>query len=120
MQSSAKNVSTYLTEIPPERQAVLSSIRRLCLDTLQGYEECMDYGMPAYKKAGTVEVTFASQKNYIALYILKSQVVEANQALLKGLSVGKSGILFLKPEKINLEVVEKLLTDTLDTPDEAC
>lgn len=63
MQSKAKNVTDYLQEIPEER--------RECLATLTGYEERMDYGGPCYKKNGVAEVGFASQKNYIALYILK-------------------------------------------------
>jgi uncharacterized protein YdhG (YjbR/CyaY superfamily) len=120
MQSKVTNVMDYLTEIPQERKERLTALRQLCRDILKGYEECMDYGMPTYKKDGKVEVAFASQKNYIALYILKPEVVEANKALLKGLSVGKSCIRFTKPETTDLGIVEKLLTGTVNSPDQAC
>jgi uncharacterized protein YdhG (YjbR/CyaY superfamily) len=67
MQSIATDVSSYLQELPDDRRVSLMKLRQLCLDTLVGYEEGMDYGMPGYKKNGVVEVGFASQKNYISL-----------------------------------------------------
>lgn len=36
----------------------------------------MEYGMPAYKRNGAVQVAFANQKQYISLYALKGEVVE--------------------------------------------
>lgn len=45
--------------------------------------------MPGYTTNGVVEVGFASQKQYISLYILKEDVVQVNRAALQGLSVGK-------------------------------
>ena len=62
MQSSARNVASYIREAPKERQQCLTRLRKLCLDTLTGYEEGMVYGMPCYKREGVAEVGFASQK----------------------------------------------------------
>ena len=47
---------------------------------LPGYEEGMDYGMPSYSKDGVVEFGFASQKNYISIYGVKSDAIEAHRA----------------------------------------
>jgi hypothetical protein len=58
------------------------------------------------------EISFASQANYISLYVLKTDIVEANRAALRGLSVGKGCIRFRSPEKVDFAVVEKLLADT--------
>lgn len=58
------------------------------------------------------EISFASQANYISLYVLKIDVVKANRAALHGLSVGKGCIRFRSPEKVDFAVVEKLLADT--------
>lgn len=68
MQSKAQDVTTYLQDAPADRQECLKKLRALCLDLLDGYAENMEYGMPGYKKDGVVEVSFASQKNYISLY----------------------------------------------------
>jgi uncharacterized protein YdhG (YjbR/CyaY superfamily) len=122
MQSTAKNVSSYLQEVPKERYETLEKLRRLCLEVLESYQESMDYGMPCYKKNGTAEVGFASQKNFIALYILKKDVLDAHRDLLnvKGVSLGKGCIRYSKPEKVNFSVVQKLLEGTIKSSSEIC
>jgi uncharacterized protein YdhG (YjbR/CyaY superfamily) len=122
MQSSAKDVPSYLQEVPKERHETLEKLRRLCLETLESYQESMDYGMPCYKKNDTVEVAFASQKNFIALYILKKDVLDTHRDLLnvKGVSLGKGCIRYSKPDKVNFSVVQKLLEGTVASSSEIC
>jgi len=50
MQSRAANVDAYLDEVPPDRRELLTSLRELCLQVLDGYEESMAYGMPSYTR----------------------------------------------------------------------
>jgi uncharacterized protein YdhG (YjbR/CyaY superfamily) len=111
MQSTAKNVTVYLEEIPAERKPALAELRDLCRTTLTGFEESMTYGMPSYSRDGQVEVGFASQKNFIALYILKNDVVDAHRDLLKGkgVSLGKGCIRYSRPERIDFQIVERIL-----------
>ena len=114
MRSNAKDVDAYLEEVPAERRAALTRLRALCLSTLKGYQERMEYGGPGYTAPGAAEpeVGFASQKQYIALYILKQPALEAHRAELAGLSVGQGCIRYRRPEQINWAVVKKLLTST--------
>jgi uncharacterized protein YdhG (YjbR/CyaY superfamily) len=110
MKSEATTVEEYLADVPEERRPALETLRTLCLDELAGYEERMQYGMPSYSRDGSaVEVAFASQKNYISLYVRKS-VIRANTNLLDGLSVGKGCIRFKHPEQIDPTVVRPLLS----------
>lgn len=120
MQSDAKEVTHYLETVPENRRACLEEIRRLCLECLPNHVENMTYGMPGYSLNGTVDVGFASQKNYISFYILKQDVMQANLHLLKGLSVGKGCIRYSRPEKIDFEVVRKLLEGTHLSNLDAC
>ena len=120
MQSTAPTVDAYLEQVPAERRAALLKLRELCRNTLRGYDETMEYGMPGYKKAGTVEVGFASQKNYISLYILKQDALTPSLPLLAGLNVGKGCIRYSKPEKIDFTVVENLLLATLQSTGPIC
>ncbi|MGG9964659.1 iron chaperone [Ferruginibacter sp. SUN106] len=112
MQSKATTVDLYLQEVPAERLPALTAIRNLCLKELKGYKEIMRYGMPCYEKNNVTEVSFASQKNNIALYILKQDVMEQYKPELKGVSIGKGCIRFTKPGKIDFEVVQKMLAGT--------
>src|SRR5215471_13870313 len=76
MISRASNVEAYIAEVPADRRAAVEKLRSLCRKTLKAYEECMEYGMPCYKKNGVLEVSFANQKQYVALYVLKKDVVD--------------------------------------------
>lgn len=120
MQSSAPDVASYLEELPDARRAALTRLRQLCLDTLVGYQEGMDYGMPGYKKNGVVEVAFASQKSYISLYLLKESVIDEHRGELAGLSLGKGCIRYSRPERIDFAVVEKLLVGMRDSDERPC
>ncbi|MEP7371886.1 MAG: DUF1801 domain-containing protein [Chitinophagaceae bacterium] len=112
MQIKAATVDEYLKEVPAERLQTLQKIRELCLKELKGYAETMRYGMPCYEKNSIVEVSFASQKNNIALYILKHDVIEQYRKDLKGISVGKGCIRYTKPEKIDFSIVQKTIAGT--------
>lgn len=120
MRSNATNVKEYLQQVPENRRAALERLRNLCLQTLAGHEERMEYGMPSYQKNGTLEVSFASQKNSITLYVLKQDVVDAHRAALAGASIGKGCIRFSKPEKLDFAVIERLLVAVRDSQEVAC
>ncbi len=122
MQSTAQTVSAYLEQVPSERKAALQRLRALCLEVLQGYGESMRYGMPCYQHpaAKEPEIAFASQKNHISLYVLKQGVMQANRDLLQGASLGKGCIRYDKPEKINFEVVRKILLESRGSGDGIC
>lgn len=122
MQSKAKHVASYIEEAPAERQETLRYLRDLCRGELTGFEETMDYGGPSYKRNGEVEVGFASQKHFIGLYILCTDVMAAHRDRLigKGISVGKGAIRYSKPERIDFEVVESMLRGTVKSTGPVC
>lgn len=120
MQSNAPNVDLYLEEVPKERLEALNNIRKLCLKELRGYDEAMMYGGPCYVKNNIPEVGFASQKNFIGLYILKQDVMEKYKDELKGVSIGKGCIRFTKPDKIDFDVVQKMLKETFKSDNIIC
>ena len=122
MQSQAEDVTAYLQEVPAERKAALEEIRRQCLSVLKGFEESMQYGGPCYSRNGVVEVGFASQKHFIGLYILRTDVMNAHKDMLKikGVSLGKGCIRYSKSEKIDFKVVESMLKATVLSTGEVC
>jgi uncharacterized protein YdhG (YjbR/CyaY superfamily) len=110
MTSNETTVAGYIRWAPVERRAALKKLRALFRKTLKGYREGIAYGGPVYFKNGVPEVGFGSQKRYIAVY-LKPDVVEAYRAGLKGLSVGKTCIRYPSPEKIDFDLVRRMLQD---------
>jgi len=122
MQSTAKDVTSYLEEVPAERKAALVELRRQCLTVLNGFEESMQYGGPCYSRNGGIEVGFTSQKHFIGLYILRTDVMKTHLNLLKvkGVSLGKGCIRYSKPEKIDFKVVESMLKATVKSSGVVC
>lgn len=120
MQSSLKTVDLYMESVPEERRAALVKLRQHCRQYLKGFEESMEYGIPSYKRNETVEVAFNSQKHFIALYILKKDVLDQYRDELSDLSVGKGCIRYSNPKKIKFDIVKKLLTGTYRSKETIC
>lgn len=123
MQSSAKDVTHYIEEGPADRQEALLKLRRLCLELPPGFQETMEYGGPSYWREGEPEVGFASQKNFIGLYILRMDVMNSHLDRLKaakGVGLGKGVIRYSKPEKIDFSVVESMLRATSESRGPVC
>lgn len=112
MQSIAKDVTAYLKTVSEERRVALDQLRKLCRATLKDYDESMAYGMPCYSRKGIVEVAFASQRQYVSLYNLRKEVLDAHRKQLKGASLGKGCIRYTRPEKIDFDIVKQMLLDT--------
>ena len=119
MISNANTVDEYLRDVPENRKEVLIKIRNLCKEILSGYEENMEYGGPTYKKDKGIEIGFASQKNYIGFYCLVHKVMLDNKDLLKGFNHGK-GVIRFHPDKIDFELITKILTDTIHSSEKPC
>jgi uncharacterized protein YdhG (YjbR/CyaY superfamily) len=115
-------VAAYLKEVPPERREALLKLRELCQKYLTDFAENMVYGGPSYSRNGEVEVGFASQKHFIGLYILRTDVMKTHRDQLKGkgVSIGKGAIRYSKPERIDFKVVESMLRATQESTGPVC
>ena len=125
MKSEAKNVDEYISSLPPERQSAIKEVRKVILENLpEGYQETMDWGMISYEipleiypdtynKKPLSYVALASQKNYMAVYLMSIYSNEENakrfeqeyRATGKRYDVGKSCVRFRKLEDLPLELI---------------
>ncbi len=120
MQSDVANVDLYLEGVPAERRAVLTALRAVCVEELTGFEEAMRYGMPTYVRDGESEVGWASQKQYISLYVTRSDVLEPYRERLAHLDVGKGCIRYRKPAAVDLDLVRAMLAAVAATRGPIC
>ncbi|MER7767045.1 DUF1801 domain-containing protein [Kitasatospora sp. NPDC096140] len=120
VQSAAKDVDGYLAEVPDDRRDALAELRQLCRQELKGFTELMAYGMPAYERDGVAEIAFASQKQYISFYLMRSDVREAFAERLAGQDMGKGCLRFRRPQAIDFGLVQDLLRATAARPGTVC
>lgn len=132
MQSKAATIKEYINEAPEDRQSALEQLRKVISKNLpKGFKEAMGYGMPGFVVPHSIYpagyhcspelplpfVSFASQKNFIAVYhmglyadpkLLKWFVDEYSARVPGKLDMGKSCIRFKKPEQIPFELIGEL------------
>ena len=106
--------------MPAERFEFLCPLRLASLELLDGFLESMDYGVPAYVRDGEVEVAFANRKQYVSLFILRLDVVDAHRDRLTGLSIGKGCIRYRRPEQVDIDVVRSMLAATAESTGPVC
>ena len=126
---SRGGVKEYLAGLAPERRKDLEKVRRLVGDALpDGYEEGFIYGMiswfvPAarcprtYNGQPLVIVALASQKQYMALYLLgfdgdqalRQSLEQAYSAAGRKLDMGKSCLRFQSADELPLGALRKVL-----------
>jgi uncharacterized protein YdhG (YjbR/CyaY superfamily) len=96
VQSKAATVDAYIAELPPDRAPYLHRLREIAQKVLPDGVEEMRYGMPTYSRGGRAEFAFASQKQYVSLYV-KPDAHAKNAEALAGLDTGKGCIRFRRP-----------------------
>ncbi len=118
VQSTAAKVDDYLAEASPERAPYLHRVRDLARAVLHDHVEEMRYGMPCYSR-GSGGFAFASQKQYVSLYVGAAAHAKNAEAL-AGLDCGKGCIRYRNPAKIDFDLLERLLIDTRESDQDFC
>lgn len=133
MQSKATPPDAYIAELPADRQAAMTELRKTIRKNLPtGFEETMSYGMIGYvvplktypdgyhcnPELPLPFMNLASQKNFIAFYhmgiyampdLLKWFKTEWPRHTKAKLDMGKSCIRFKKAEDIPLKLIGNLV-----------
>ena len=132
MQSKAKSVEDYLSELDDTRRDSISTVRNVVLENLpDGYEEMMLFGMityavplstfpDTYNKQPLMYAALASQKRHMALYLtnvygdgsLEAWFRERYKATGKRLDMGKSCVRFRKLDDLPLDLVGETIAKT--------
>jgi hypothetical protein len=132
MQSKATTVAKYLAELPADRRAALSAVRKVILDNLDDdFEEGMQYGMIGYYVPHRVHpqgyhcdpkqplpfASLGSQKGHMSLHLMclyvdggpeKSWFEKAWAKTGKKLDMGKACLRFKKLDELALDVIGEL------------
>jgi hypothetical protein len=130
--SRAPTVDEYLAELPPERRAIVASVRDLVRRNLpEGYRETMNWGMISYEiplerypdtynKQPLGYAALAAQKNSYTLYLnsvyqdgeRKKWLEHEFHKAGKKLDMGKSCLRFKRLEDLPLDVIARVIGST--------
>lgn len=102
------NFEEYLAELPATVIQKLKEIRQLIQQTNAIAEECISYGMPAFKYKGKPLVYFAAFKNHIGFYPTAAGI-KAVETELSKFKYSKGAIQFPIDNKIPVTLVKKIV-----------
>ena len=63
---SKNEVDRYLTSLEEPKRSTLDALRRTILDIVPEAEQCISYGVPAFRLEGKVIAGFAAFKNHVS------------------------------------------------------
>lgn len=114
MKSTATTVPEYLAGLPEDRKAALTKLRALIRKSAPSAKESIQYGMPTYTVDSTGLFAMASQKQYMALYIVDKGVVDRHRQALGNLDVGKGCIRFRKLDDLPLDTAKAMIEESVE------
>lgn len=103
------NIDEVLAEARPEQRTVLETLRRTIHATAPGAEECISYGLAAFRWKGRPLVAFGVSAKHCAFYPMNSTVIEAHRAELASFDTSKGTIRFQPEAPLPGLLVRKLV-----------
>src|SRR6266704_2117843 len=111
--SSAKQkprtIDEYITKVNSDQRATLEKLRQTILAVAPGAEECISYGVPAFRLNGRSLVFFGAWANHCALYPGSSATLKKFRNELRDFQVSKGTIRFSTGEPLPAALVRKLV-----------
>ena len=107
MKYDVKTIKEYLDVLPTERKILMMKLISLLHEYFPELEGDMKYNMPTFDPV----CAMASQKNFVSLYVYKTDLVEKYKDELKNLKVGKSCIRFKKMDEMPEKNLRKIFSE---------
>ena len=109
MAGKAQSFDEYLAALSDEKRAALEKLRRTIKAVAPQAEECISYGLAAFRLHGRPLVALGAGANHSAFYTMSAATVEAHRAELEGYETSKGTIRFPANKPLPAALVRKLV-----------
>jgi uncharacterized protein YdhG (YjbR/CyaY superfamily) len=103
------DTDSYLLGLDEPKRSTLQQLRRCVLDVVPDAEECMSYGMPAFKVHGKAVAGFAAFKNHLSYLPHSGSVLPTLATDLTGYERTKGSLHFPVDQPLPAALVKKLV-----------
>lgn len=107
MTHAFKDINGYIAQFPAEVRVQLEKLRVAIHKAAPQAQECISYGMPAFK-LHSVLVYFAANKNHIGFYPTSSPIVVFEKEL-KKLVTSKGAVQFPFNQPLPVELIQRMV-----------
>ena len=101
-----KTIDEYLARVDPEKRAALAALRDTIRKAAPKAEECISYGIPAFRQDGML-VGFGATAKHCAFYVMNGTTVEDFKDALAGFDTSKGTIRFQPSRPLGAALVKK-------------
>jgi uncharacterized protein YdhG (YjbR/CyaY superfamily) len=105
----ATEIDAYLAKVTPAYRAALERLRKTIRAVLPDAEECISYGLPAFRLGGKVVGGFAATSQGCSYYPFSGTTLATMAAELEGYSQTKSALHFGPDHALPAALVRRLL-----------
>jgi uncharacterized protein YdhG (YjbR/CyaY superfamily) len=109
MKAKLRTIDDFLADVSSEKRAALEKLRRTIRAVVPKAEECINYGVPAFRLDGKMLVAFGAGANHCAFYP-GAYPIEVHKDELEGsYSISKGTIRFPADRPLPAALVRKLV-----------
>jgi uncharacterized protein YdhG (YjbR/CyaY superfamily) len=107
---SVRDVDEYLAALDEPKRGTLERLRGTILEIVPEAEQCISYGMPAFRLDGKVVAGFAAFKNHLSYLPHSGSVLPELADGLIGYVTSKGALRFAVDKPLPNALVKKLIT----------
>jgi uncharacterized protein YdhG (YjbR/CyaY superfamily) len=106
---SARDIDSYLASVEEPKRSTLEALRKSILEVRPDAEQCISYGVPAFKVQGKTIAGFAAFKNHLSYLPHSGSVLSALDDELSGFEKSKGSLHFAIDRPLPMRLVKKLV-----------
>jgi len=106
---SKQEVDNYLASLEEPKRSTLEELRRTILDVIPEAEQCISYGVPAFRLKGKVIAGFAAFKNHLSYLPHSGSVFPELGNAISHYTTSKGALQFAVDKPLPKALVEKLV-----------
>jgi len=109
MAARPKTIDEYLSVLNDDQRAALEKLRKTIRTVAPNAEECISYGLAAFRLDGKALVAIGAKANHCAFYPMSSSTVATHQRELQNYDTSKGTIRFPARKPLPVSLVRKLV-----------
>jgi uncharacterized protein YdhG (YjbR/CyaY superfamily) len=109
MAAKPRTIDEYLAGVSNDKRAALERIRKAIKAAAPKAEECISYGLAAFRLNGKPLVAFGASANHCAFYPMSSNTVASHKDELNDFETSKGTIRFRPDKPLPAALVRKLV-----------
>src|SRR5215471_11656582 len=109
MAAKPTTIDEYLAALSADKRAALEKLRKTIRAVAPKAEECISYGLAAFRLDGRPLVAFGATANHCAFYPMSSSTVEAYKDDLKDYDTSKGTIRFPADKPLPAALVRRIV-----------